>query len=588
MEKGVFSKLPVRVVEASAYFIEKDFKLLKRLLNKIDADVLEKISRDKALDIFYYAAKNVPAYKEFLKRNKVNIDKINSMDDFDSEVPISTKENYIKKYSYESRCLFGKFPEHGNIDESSGSSGKPTEWIRSKDEEERLRQAARFEYFYSFKPEKKKYILIGAWSMGAWATGVKFAELVEDFALIKSTGPDIGNILDTIKIFGNKYSYLIAGYPPFLKTLVDEGSKRLDWKKYNIDLVTGGEGFVEGWRDYMKKKLSNPIIISSYGSSDIDIAVAFETPLSIYIRRRCNKDKKLRKALFGSAERLPMVFQYDPTQHYIKNTTNKVNGKNVSEFHVTLLDKKIVSPKVKYNIHDEGGVLKFNDVVNILETCDKDFFKKFGDEEDILRLPLVYVYGRSDGTVSVDGANVYPDQIDMCIKSDKKLSEITNSFKIEVKQDIERNIEFRLIFELAENVKNNPGIKKKYHDVIVKKLCEINRDFKESYSKNKKVIDPIVEVYDFGRGVFSKDKEKIKNKYIIKKKDVLNYALIGFLVSIFGYFGITNNLTGASVYSGFEITSLNLFNILLSTIGIFTLIIGFVYYSRMRKMKLIG
>ena len=52
-----------------------------------------------------------------------------------SEIPEIDKENYINKYNLESRCEFGELPKKGLvIDESSGSSGNPTNWVRGETE----------------------------------------------------------------------------------------------------------------------------------------------------------------------------------------------------------------------------------------------------------------------------------------------------------------------------------------------------------------------------------------------------------------------------------------------------------------------
>ena len=61
-------------------------------------------------------------------------------------------------------------------------------------------------------------------------------------------------------------------------------SKKIDWKDYKIDLVIGGEGVTLDWVYYVKKRLySGARIASSYGASDIDIGVGFETPFSFFI-----------------------------------------------------------------------------------------------------------------------------------------------------------------------------------------------------------------------------------------------------------------------------------------------------------------
>ena len=270
--------IPLKVILKLESYILNDYKSAKKFLTTVNPSLLEEISKRKALDIFKLAAKEVPAYKKFLDDNNIEPNEIKTLADF-KKVPTTDKENYIKKYSYEERCIEGKFPTHGSIDESSGSSGVPTNWIRSKEEVERISKAAQFEYEYDFNEYKKRYIIISAWSMGAWATGVKFAEITENFSVVKSTGPDVDKIISTIKTFGKRYDYLIGGYPPFIKKLVDEGAKKIRWKDYKVDFVTGGEGFVEEWRDYIKKKIGNKntVIISSYGASDIDIGISFET-----------------------------------------------------------------------------------------------------------------------------------------------------------------------------------------------------------------------------------------------------------------------------------------------------------------------
>ena len=91
-------------------------------------------------------------------------------------------------------------------------------------------------------------------------------------------------------MMGTKHNYLLGGYPPFIKHLLDTG--KLDWKKYNINLVVGGEGFIPGWRKYVKSKLRRgSTIISAYGASDLETGMAVETPLCQYIRELFRKNK---------------------------------------------------------------------------------------------------------------------------------------------------------------------------------------------------------------------------------------------------------------------------------------------------------
>lgn len=498
-----------------------DYKKAKILVTKSNPEVLEEISKKKLIAVFKHAAKNVPAYADFLKKNNVDVSKIKTFEDYNKFVPQTNKKNYIKKYGYEARCFNGVLPFRGNIDESSGSSGSPTNWIRSVKEEDMLFKAAKFEFNYTFDSDNKDYIVLSAWSTGPWATGVKFCEIIEHYCLVKNTDTDVENIIKTLKTFGKKYNYIIAGYPPFVKHLLDEGKKKINWKDYNVDIITGGEGIILEWVDYVKNHLKKGAkVISSYGASDIDIGVGFETPFSQLIRKVASKNKKLSMELFGHHEKLPMLFQYNPSMHCI---TNHINKQGKQEYQISLLDKNVVSPKIKYNLHDEGGVIKYTDMIKLLDKYEPKIakkLKKFGNKSitkevlknDVLKLPFLYVVGRSDGTISLDGANVYPHQIEMCLHSHPRLIKSTKSFRIGVDYDKKENINFNIKIHLNKGVKANDNLKQLYHNIILKRLMEINSDFKESYLNDRSIINPCICLHCHDHELFNVC--RIKNKYI--------------------------------------------------------------------------
>jgi phenylacetate-CoA ligase len=68
---------------------------------------------------------------------------------------------------------------------------------------------------------------INGFSMGAWATGVSVGEALRRNGIVKSTGPDVAKIVYTLRFFGPSYHYIITGYPPFLKHLIDESEDAL-------------------------------------------------------------------------------------------------------------------------------------------------------------------------------------------------------------------------------------------------------------------------------------------------------------------------------------------------------------------------
>jgi phenylacetate-CoA ligase len=516
MLKTITKLTPVKVLEKFEEFLLADYPRTKKFITNSNPEVLEEISKKKALAIFKRTINDTPAYASFINKKKIDSRKINSIDKFNRLIPATDKNNYIKKYSFEKRCREGNLPKLGNVDESGGTSGVATNWVHSFSEETHLFKAIQFEFNYVFEGDKKDFMVLSAWSTGPWATGIKFCEAMERLALVKNTTTDPIDIIKTLKMFGKKRNYLVSGYPPFVKNLIDDYAKKIKWKDYKIDLVTGGEGVTLEWVNYIKSKLRKGAkVVSSYGASDIDIGIGFETPFCFFIRELVAKNQKLKDELFAH-EDLPMIFQYNPTMHYIKEIKGK-NEKN--EFEITVLDKYAISPKIKYNLHDEGRKLSYNELLKIIKKHEPRFmdnFSKKGNAKEILKLPFLCIFGRSDGTLSFDGANVFPDQIEAAFLTDKELEKKTNRFKMERKHNKKHNVEFHIHVELKRRYKQTSKLKNKCAKKILEHLLEVNPDFKESVTKNK-TLKPIVNLYHYDQKIFKRDDAKIKNIYILKE-----------------------------------------------------------------------
>ncbi len=497
---GVIEKSIFKAVKTGEQLLLSNYTLTKKALESASPALLRKISTFKAWHIYQKSLETVPAYKKFIGNKKIT-----SIE----QVPETDKENYVKKYSYEERCQGGEFPVVGDIEESSGSSGQPTNWICSLSEEDMLFKVAKFEFYYVYSAYKKKYIVLSGWSSGPWATGLKFCEIIEHYTLVKNTTADIENIIRTLKQLGPTHEYLIAGYPPFLKTLLD--SDAINWKKYKIDLLTGGESNTLEWKEYLRKRLGRreARIISSYGASDIDIGIGFETPLSEFVRGLANQNPKLNEELFGVSMN-PIVFQYNPTMHYIENTKK-------GDFTITLLDEDVASPKIKYNLHDRGGSIQFDDAQKIIATYEKKKLESFLKENKTLKLPFLFVAGRVDGTISIGGNNIYPQQVGSAIQTSPYATKI-NRFMLASHVDEKQNVSFHVYVELQKGVTKDLKMKEVLEKCILETLLDKNLEYKEYYHNhhsNQKCLKPQVYLSLFDTDKRFKEQDgKIKNQYI--------------------------------------------------------------------------
>ena len=201
-------------------------------------------SRVKARRAYYRALRNVPAYRQFLAAEGGVL------------VPETDKDNYIKPYETGARCVGGTFL-HGRtmIDESSGSTGTPYNWVRS--EKERHESHTFVSYFATYCYGREPWITINGFSMGAWATGINMGISLQKNGIVKNTGPDIAKILHTLRFFGPEHTYLITGYPPFLKHLIDVADEEgFPFESYKLYGLAGGEGMSEGLRDYLLRRFT--------------------------------------------------------------------------------------------------------------------------------------------------------------------------------------------------------------------------------------------------------------------------------------------------------------------------------------------
>ncbi|MFQ5879930.1 MAG: phenylacetate--CoA ligase family protein [Dehalococcoidia bacterium] len=449
----------------------------------------------------YQAAVRVPAYRRFLHERLPAPGALRLED-----VPETDKDNYVKAFPTEDRCLEGRFLQADTaIDESSGSTGQPYNWVRSM--AERKVSHLSVSHFARYCLGDEPWITINAFSMGAWATGVNMGAALQRNGVVKSTGPDMEKIIHTLKFFGPRYRYLICGYPPFLKHFIDVASaQQFPWEQYRLDAMVGGEGMSEGLRDYLYRRFES--VYSGYGATDLEIGIAGETPLSVAIRRRARESEALRQALFGRDSRLPMLFQYNPLMHHIE-----VNEGNELTFTISRLN--VLSPRIRYNIHDEGGVASFEEIAR---RCASAGFRL----EDLMSagsprpvpMPFLWVYGRSDSTISVMGANIYPEDLEQSLYEEPDLAAVTHSFCISLSESENGSVCPCFSFEVTAPITQE--LQEMFRERILHRLIAINLDFKEAWNEYPETLVPEIRLYGKGEGPFQRDSGQIKQARLIK------------------------------------------------------------------------
>src|SRR3989344_4678686 len=182
--------------------------LEKKLKERTEAYWVKR-GESRALELFHLMAKRVPAYKDFLKRNKITPGLIKSIKDFKNIPPVD-KNNYLRAYPIESMCWDGELKEkRWTISTNSGSTGDPFYFPREIDQDWHYAIVAELYLRNNFEIHKKSTLYLDCFAMGAWIGGLFTYEAIRLVAekgkyplTIYTPGIFKEEILKSIRILG--------------------------------------------------------------------------------------------------------------------------------------------------------------------------------------------------------------------------------------------------------------------------------------------------------------------------------------------------------------------------------------------------
>lgn len=453
-----------------------------RFFSEKDGKWWEKEGQKRALALFHDAAQRVPAYKDFLKKNGIkNHTTIVTWEDF-QRVPLTSKKNYLRQYPLEKLCWDGNLNKQLVFTATSGSTGQPFYFPRTAEVDKSASIIHEFFLHNSSLGFEKPTLVIVAFGMGIWIGGLityKAFEIAADRGeypvSIITPGINKEEIFKALKNIAPMYGQVIlAGYPPMVKDIIDEGrAQGINFKKLNMRILTAAEAYTENFRDYLVEKtgIKNLFqdVMSIYGSADIG-AMAFETPTAILVRRLAMENKGLFDAVFSDIKKTPTLAQYNPLQIMFESTEGEV-----------VLTGDSAIPLIRYAIGDNGGVLGHDAMMEHVKTQSIDWNKevKKAKLKDVQNLPFVYVYERSDFSTTLYGLQIYPETIREVLLKDALHPYVTGKFSMMTAFDDAQNQYLEIHIEMKKGKKES----KKLTDILTEEIFEFlrknNAEFKE-------------------------------------------------------------------------------------------------------------
>lgn len=457
-----------RVFEALQQFCKTSVSTYLKQVETVDPEA-------SILQLLQTVVTRIPAYQDFLQKQGIDPLSIQTFADF-QKLPVITKTNYLQCHNLAECCWDGLLENCDLIAVSSGSTGKPTFWGRFITDE--LQIALRFEqvFYDSFQADQKRTLAVVCFPMGTWVGGLFTTNCCRHLAMkgypltVIAPGNNKTEILRVIRDLGASFEQVVLlGYPPFVKDVIDTGiAQGLNWASYQIKLVFAGEVFSEEWRSLVGERVGstnfNYDSASLYGTADAGV-LGNETPLSIEIRRFLAQNPQIARELFGES-RLPTLVQYDPTSRFfeVQEGTLLFSGDNGM-------------PLIRYHIADNGGIIPYAEMLNFLAKYGFNPLLNLENERGIYALPFVYVFGRSQFTLSYFGANIYPENMAVGLEQATIRDWVTGKFVMEIAQDEDQNPYLAIAVELAPNINPNSEKITMITDSIVSQLLRLNSEF---------------------------------------------------------------------------------------------------------------
>lgn len=475
--------------------IEKLSIFLNTSLDTFLQDRLIADPRLHALQLFKATVENVPAYRQFLENQGVDPEKISTFKDFET-LPLLNKTNYMQKYPLPERCKGGQISSCDRVAVSSGSTGVSTFWPRSMADE--LDIVLRFEqvFRHSFQALERDTLAVVCFPLGNWVGGIFTTSCCWHLAqkgyplTVATPGNKPEEILRVVRELGPHFKQtVLLGYPPFVKDVIDAGSAQgMDWHLYNIKFVFAGEVFSEEWRSLMLQRVGSQApchdSASLYGTADGGV-LGNETPLSIAIRRFLAGHPDVARELFGES-RIPTLVQYDPICRFfelIDGMTLAITGDNGI-------------PLIRYHIADRGGLISYSELMAFLQARGLSSLEDYGFDGEANALPFVWVFGRSDFTVSFYGANIYPENVIVGLEQPDIANWVTGKFVMEVRIDNNGGEYLHIVIELLPSIATGTDKEAVIAASIKAQLIRLNSEFANYVPATKQL--PHIELLHFG------------------------------------------------------------------------------------------
>ena len=378
-------------------------------------------SQERAVEQFRRAAVRVPFYRRLLADRRITPERVTDIEAFRGTVPLIGKGDVFASQPLANLLVDRAVDDVVTLISSSGVTASSFSLGMINGAGTRAMVASVDDYLDArFQTRDKKTFVLNTCAMGVTIpTTLPSINLSvrsdKAIALLRALRPHYRQFVVTSDVY-------------FLKKLIEDGRNAgMQWSRWPVQFVTGGEWFPESYRQYLAELLDVNLdrrrpkthILGSMGAAELGVNLCFETHDTVRLRRLAAADERVRQALFGPVDTIPMIGHYDPQRWFIEVASPQEPASHGGAFAFTSLDMQAAMPLVRYQTGDCGHVFSHRHVSRVLRSLKHDAYIPTS------RYPLLAVAGRLDQSVTVAGKAVRMEHLRSLLYSNRTTARLT-------------------------------------------------------------------------------------------------------------------------------------------------------------------
>ena len=134
----------------------------------------------------------------------------------------------------------------------------------------------------------------------------------------------------------------------------------------------------------------------------------------------------------------------------------------------------------------------------------------------MLDLPLLYIHGRADSTVSYMGANLYPEDVAAGIEDAQTDGLVLGAFCLELTGEVDAVPQIHVEIVDVPSTLDHSAMVRRIEDAVRNRLALNSADYRAALLEDPRAAQLAVVAHQPGTGPFAENSQRIKRRYVLQ------------------------------------------------------------------------